>query len=294
MIGEGAPKFDVKLSNEYFDGGFVFFPVKRAKVRQLLTKINPQFGNKEVKLALPSKHALQDLIPGDEHVAMLSYGYVDALAFKDALTCDEKNTVSTTLEFLGIDVPYLTSDGGDRISITLQKDLFTPDVGNYIQANVILPTPKIADRFDKTERGNTVNILFEKGDLQLNLTGIYSETIANDDHAIEDMEEYENEYQISQRGPDFSICEQFPDIQVDLCDIHWNPLYNAALKRAGTNVCIKWEPTADVTSQMSTFYIESISKEMKALLLLDEDQNVVEGSVQRGTFDIRLVFPCIV
>lgn len=46
MIGEGAPKFDVKLSNVYFDGGLVFFPVKRAKVRQLLTKINNEFGNK--------------------------------------------------------------------------------------------------------------------------------------------------------------------------------------------------------------------------------------------------------
>ncbi|KAJ8048199.1 hypothetical protein HOLleu_00410 [Holothuria leucospilota] len=284
-------RYDVKLSQVYFDGGFMVFPVKRVKLQQRLDEVNTQFDN-DVKLALPSKPILQDLITEDEHVVMFSYGHLDALAFKDALPPDEKNTVSTEVDILGIDIPYLTSERG-RLNITFEKDLFTPDVGDYIQASVILPTPKIADRFDKAENGNTSDIQFEKGELQLHLTGIYNKTITNDDHSIEDVEEYESELQISQSGPDFSICEQFKDIQVDLCDIYRNPLYNAALKRAGTNVCIYWEPTADVKNQRRKFSVESISTKMKALLLLEEEQNVVEGSVQRGTFDIRLVFPCI-
>lgn len=37
--------YDVKLSQVYFDGGFLFFPVKREKLQQLLDEVNTQFDN---------------------------------------------------------------------------------------------------------------------------------------------------------------------------------------------------------------------------------------------------------
>lgn len=45
---EAMPNYDVKLSDVFFEGGFVFFPVKRTKLQDRLDEINSYFEN-EVK-----------------------------------------------------------------------------------------------------------------------------------------------------------------------------------------------------------------------------------------------------
>lgn len=45
LVSEGWASYDVKVSDVFFDGGFLFFSVKRAKLQQRLDEINSQFGD---------------------------------------------------------------------------------------------------------------------------------------------------------------------------------------------------------------------------------------------------------
>lgn len=71
--------------------------------------------------------------------------------------------------------------------------------------------------------------------MQLYLTVFYNENSVNDDNHSEDVEEYENEHQISRSVSDFSNGDQFPNIQVNVCGIrevtiiYRNPFNKSAL-----------------------------------------------------------------
>lgn len=45
LFCDAFPNYDVKLSQVFFNGGFVLFPVKRAKVQERLNELNCQFDN---------------------------------------------------------------------------------------------------------------------------------------------------------------------------------------------------------------------------------------------------------
>ncbi|KAJ8048198.1 hypothetical protein HOLleu_00409 [Holothuria leucospilota] len=284
--------YDVKLSQVYFDGGFLFFPVKRENLQQRLDEINAQFGN-DVRLYLPSPPVLQDIISCDEHVITIGFGNMTAVAFNDAMTNEEMETVSTVLEVFGTMIPYLTSEEGRSTRVTFQDTLFTSGE-NYIKVNLVLPTGIVADEIVRVEDGNKNDIRFEKDDLIFHATGKQQGSCKQlCQHVIDDIEELENERQISTSGPDFSVCDRFPDLDVDFCNVYRNPLYNQLLKEAGNNVCIYWKPTSDVQNCKSKFHVEAMSQQMTDLLLLDDEKNVLEADIQKGTYDIRLVFPCI-
>ncbi|KAJ8048193.1 hypothetical protein HOLleu_00404 [Holothuria leucospilota] len=284
--------YDVKLSQVYFDGGFLFFPVKRETLQQRLDEINTHFDN-DVRLYLPSPPVLQDIISSDEHVVTVGFGNMTAIAFEDALTNEEKENVSTVLAVIGSMIPYLTSEEGGSAVVTFQETLFTAGE-NYIKVNLVLPPGVVADKLVRIEDDNKNEIIFEKDDLLFHATGKQQGSCEQlCQHVIDDVEELENERQISTSGPDFSVCDRFPDLDVDFCNVYRNPFYNQLLKEAGTNVCIHWKPTNDVKNCKSNFQVEEISQQMRDLLLLDNTTNVIEADIQKGTYDIRLVFPCI-
>lgn len=45
LVCKGLSKFDIRLTNGSFEGGVVYFPVKRAKLQEHLNEINSQFDN---------------------------------------------------------------------------------------------------------------------------------------------------------------------------------------------------------------------------------------------------------
>ncbi|KAJ8048189.1 hypothetical protein HOLleu_00395 [Holothuria leucospilota] len=294
LLCYGMANFDVKLSKAIFDGGFLIFPVKRAKVQQLLDEINSQFDDEDVNLFLPSEPVLQDVIGCDEHVINVGFGTIEAVSFNGVLSNEQKARQSTFIGGLATNIPYLTSKNGDMEKITLQVNVFTSEGGHQIEPNVILPPPIVAGKYVKVIKGNTTDIRFKTGDLQLHVIGERAKSCQSyGKHGVADAQEYENEYQISRYGPDFSICDQYPDLQVDLCNVYRDPKNSSVLKEAGNNVCIYWVPTDDIQSCEATFHVVSMSDAMKELLLLDEDEEVLEAAFQTGTFDSRIVFPCI-
>ncbi|KAJ8048075.1 hypothetical protein HOLleu_00246 [Holothuria leucospilota] len=223
---------------------------------------------------------------------MIGFGADESVAFENALSGEEAETESPILEGLGISIPYLTTKNEEQKRVTVQMKLFTGEEGHHIDANIGLSAPIVADVFSKTINGTNVDIQLEKGDLELHLVGGPPEPCAsNGQHEIAEVQEYERELQISLSGPDFSICDRLPDLQVDLCDVYRDPQYNQVLKQAKNNVCQYWEPTDDVQNTKITYRVESMSQPMRKYLLLDENQ-VLEGELQSGTFDIKMVFPC--
>lgn len=286
LVSEGWASYDVKVSDVFFDGGFLFFSVKRAKLQQRLDEINSQFGDNNFVLLMPSEPVLQDVIASDEHVIMVTFGTMEVVTPENGMTN------STTVEGLSIQIPYLTVDNDDSLDITFQVDTFISEVGPQIQADLIPLSATVADLFVLEETGNTTKIQIRNGDLQLSLFGEYMESRPlNEEDGNTHLKEYNKHVQTSLSGPTFSICDQSPD--VTLCDIYKHPQYNPVLEEEGTNVCQYWEPIRDDIQRWdSTFQVVSISQAMRELLLLDEDQDVLQAELQSGTFSVKLVFPC--
>lgn len=216
------------------------------------------------------------------------------VALNEAVKNEYSQSMSTVIEATGIAIQYLATEECGKPRVSLQKDFFTAKGGKYANGNVILSNLIVADKLVRSFHGNNIEITFEKHDLQLHLVGERNPVATSvDQHSIKDVNEYEGELQMSLTGPDFSICEEFPNLDVDLCDVHRNPLYNELITESGSNVCQYWKPTSDVQIFTSTFHDITMSDNMRKLLFLDEVKDGVESEVQIGTFEIRLVFPCI-
>lgn len=216
------------------------------------------------------------------------------VALNEAVKNKYSQSMSTVIEAMGIAIPYLATEECGKPRVSLQKDFFTAKGGKYANGNVILSNLIVADKLVRSFHGNNIEITFEKDDLQLHLVGERNPVATSvDQQSIKDVNEYEGELQMSLTGPDFSICEEFPNLDVDLCDVHRNPLYNGIITESGSNVCQYWKPTSDVQIFTSTFHDITMSDNMRKLLFLDEVKDGVESEVQIGTFEIRLVFPCI-
>ncbi|KAJ8048190.1 hypothetical protein HOLleu_00397 [Holothuria leucospilota] len=248
----------------------------------------------DIKLYLPSEPVLQHVIAADEHVITVAFGGMMDVALKEAMKNEYSLSMSTVIEAMSIAIPFLATEECGKPRVSLQKDFFTTKGGKYANGNVIVSNPTVADKLNRSVHGNNIEIKFEKDDLQLHMVGERNQIVTSmDQQNINDVNEYEGELQMSLTGPDFSICEDFPNLDVDLCEVYRNPLYNGLITESGSNVCQYWKPTSDVQTYTSTFHAVTMSDKMRNLLFLDEVKDVVESEVQIGTFEIRLVFPCI-
>lgn len=248
----------------------------------------------DFKLFLPLKPVLQPRIGTDEHVVMVIFVKVEASSFNEALSEAQKNSLSTTVEGIGINIPYLTTSEGSKPEVTFQMKLFNKEIGQHIHQNAVLPPPIIADCLIRETNVTSIRVEFEKDDLTFTLIGErHKSCVSPSQETFQDFNTYAHELQVSQNSPNFSICDQLPNLDVDFCRIYRDPLYNKVLREAGSNVCQYWEPADDMKTCKASFHFASISKEMRELLILEDgSKNAIESELQVGTFKIRLVFPC--
>ena len=131
--------------------------------------------------------------------------------------------------------------------------------------------------------------------MQINLTvNLHDECRCPKKPVFDDVVGYELALQISPSCPRFEICDSFPYLDVNLCNVYRNSIYSEILNESGSNVCQYWKAKKDVRSCKASLHIDSISDEMRALFLLeDETQDAFEAEKQSGNYDLRLVFLCI-
>ncbi|KAJ8046637.1 hypothetical protein HOLleu_05384 [Holothuria leucospilota] len=248
-----------------------------------------------MKLFLPRDPVLQHVIGCDEHVILIVFGDVASVSFEEVLAGEQRDSFASFFYGMAIVIPYLSSSKEGQAQVSLQMAIYNNDSRHIIQSDVVFPPPVTADRLIHITNGSNIQLIFEKDNLRLHLTGERVGTcLSTGDHGEEDVNEYERELQLSQTGPDFSVCDLLPDLDIDFCRIYRDPRYRQPLSKAGYNVCQYLKQTKNVKSSKASFHIADISDEMRELLVLDSvTQNPVESELQKGTYEVNLVFPCV-
>lgn len=249
----------------------------------------------EMELFLPRDPVLQHVIGCDEHIIFIVFGDVAAVSCEEVLTSEQSDSFASAFFGMAITIPYLSSSKEGQAEVTLQMAVYSNDSRHIVYSNVVFPPPVTADRLIRITNGSNIQLIFEKDDLRLHLTGDRAETcLSTGDHGEEDVNEYEHELQLSPTGPDFSACDLLPDLDTDFCRIYRDPRYRQPLSKAGHNVCQYWKQTKDVQSCKASFHITDMSDEMRELLALDSvTRNPVESELQKGTYEVNVVFPCV-
>ncbi|KAJ8046631.1 hypothetical protein HOLleu_05375 [Holothuria leucospilota] len=248
-----------------------------------------------MKLFLPRDPVLQHVIGCDEHVIFIVFGNVAAVSFEEVLTGEQRDSFASVFYGMAIVIPYLSSSKEGQAQVSLQMAVYNNDSRHIIHSDVVLPLPVNADRLIHITNESNIQLIYEKDDLRLHLTGERAGTcLSTGDRGEEDVNEYEHELQLSQTGPDFSVCDLLPDLDIDFCRIYRDPRYRQPLSKAGYNVCQYWKQTKNVKNCKASFHVAYMSDEMRELLALDSvTQNPVESELRKGTFEVNVVFPCV-